>query len=176
MKTDLGDLYLWLANGLRAGLNLPQAFELAAGEMEPPLGTKLKGVLERMERGLSLEESLLLAEKEIRHPDFSMLVYSILLLKQAGGNFVAHFEKLEQILRERARVSEKIGLLTAQGRMQGTFLSLMPPALGAALFFLQPGYLSALWETAGGWTVLALIVLMDLGGWLWMHRWAKIAI
>ncbi|MBI4124846.1 MAG: type II secretion protein F, partial [Deltaproteobacteria bacterium] len=39
MKAELNDLYLWLTNGLRAGLNLPQAMALAAREIPPPLGT-----------------------------------------------------------------------------------------------------------------------------------------
>lgn len=176
IQESLIDCVELIANAMRSGLSLSQAFALAGRELSPPLNAEFMRVQERMSLGFSLDEALLESEARIKIPDFSWLVYSMLILKQGGGNFVAHFEKLSQILRERERVSQKISLLTAQGMAQGVLLSLMPLGLGLLLLLTAPQFLSPLWETKPGWFFLFLIFTLDAGGFFWMRKWAKVEV
>ena len=176
IQKQIGDLFSWLGSAMKAGLSFPQGLQTAAEEIPSPLKEELQMILERVKIGKTLEDSLLISERALKLPDFSLMVYSVILLRQVGGNFVSHFENLGTILRERQEVSEKISLLTSQGLMQGAMLGLMPLGLGLGLFFLSPAFLSPLWETAMGWVVLGMIVSLDLGGYLWMRSLAKVKI
>lgn len=174
IEEALPDFFTMLANAMKAGLSFPKALQMAGTEGPSPLREEFQGVLEKVRLGWSLEEALLQKEAALRIPDFSLMVHSVLVLRQIGGNFVPHFEKLSAVLREREKISSKIGLLTAQGMTQGVVVGLMPPALFLALFFLSPEFVAPLWETPPGWLAALLIAALDLGGFFWMLRLAKV--
>lgn len=144
--------------------------------MAPPLGEELKGMVLRVEQGMTLEESLLVMERAMRLKDFSLLVHSIVLLREVGGNFVAHFENLAKILRQRHQVSNKVRLMVAQGLMQGNLLAFLPLILGLGLYFLSSEFFAPFFEHPQGPILLVFVFLLDLGGWLWMRKLAKVKV
>lgn len=176
IEEGLPDGFTLIANAMKSGLSLPQALEIASEELEGELGELFGGVIAKVKLGELLEEVLLRSEKKLGIPDFSLMVHSIIILRKMGGNFVTHFEKLSQIIRERQRVSGKIRLLTTAGMTQGAILSLLPIGLGTALFFLSPEFLAPLWNHWMGWLAVGLVLLLDLGGYLWMRKMARIEI
>lgn len=130
----------------------------------------------KLEQGMMLEEALLVMERDLKLPDFSLMVHSIVLLRQVGGNFVAHFENLAKILQQRNQVSNKVRLMVSQGLMQGNLLALMPLALGLGLYFLSPEFFAPFFEHPSGWPLLVLILFLDFGGWFWMRKLAKVKV
>lgn len=173
---NLPDCFTMIANAMKSGLSLPQALQIASLEGPSPLNEELKSILEKVKLGRSLEEALLAHESQLRLSDFSLMVHSIIILSQIGGNFVLHFENLARILRERQKVTSKIQLLTAQGLSQGVILGLLPVGLGVSIYFLSPDFISPLWETPLGFLTIGFIFILDFGGWLWMKQLAKIEI
>ncbi len=176
IETQFPDFIGWLIQAMKAGLTLPKALELASKEMPRPIREELENILDRVKTGQTLEESLLKSALRLKIPDYSFFVHSVAVLRQIGGNFVEHFEGLARILRERQKVSAKIKTATAQGKVQGNFLALLPFFLGFSLSFLSPDFLAPLWQTPLGWFCAALILLLDIGGWLWVQRWAKVEV
>ena len=74
------------------------------------------------------------------------------------------FETISATIRERIRIRNRVRTLTAQGRMQGVVLSLMPIGIGVALHLLQPNMFGPfLGSSAGVATVAAVAVLLALG-------------
>ncbi len=165
-----------IANAMKAGLPLIQSLQIASREAHPPLAKELQEILEKVSLGRSLDEALLLSEGRLKIPDFSLMVHSIVTLRQIGGNFVVHFENLARILRERERVSAKIRLLTTQGTTQATILGLMPFGLSLILYFLSPEFVSPLFETPLGWLTIFLVLILDGIGFLWINQLSKIEI
>jgi tight adherence protein B len=55
---------------------------------------------------------------------------------------------------------------TAQGRLTGMILTILPVALGIAIYFVNPQMMSILWTTAIGvkllWTAAGMIVVGGL--------------
>lgn len=176
IEERLPDCFTMIANAMKSGLSFPQALEIIAQEIEGPLGAVFQEILSKIKMGESLEEVLLRVEKRLGLPDFSLMVHSIVILRKMGGNFVVHFEKLSQIIRERQKVSGKIRLLTTQGMTQGAILSLLPLGLGLALYFIAPEFLSPLWSHWSGWLCVSLVLLLDAGGYLWMRHMSQIKI
>lgn len=176
IEEELPSSFAMMANAMKAGLSLSQALQTVGEDPGSAFGEEIHGVLERVRLGAGLEDALLASAKKLRIPDYSLMVHSIVLFRAIGGNFVAHFEKLASILRERQRVTEKISLHTAQGLTQGLLLGCMPLALGLGLCFIAPGFLNPLWESPLGLLFSLLILLLDLGGYLWMRKMARVSV
>ena len=170
LEEQLGDGFQWLANAMKAGLSFEQALEMAAQELDAPLNKIFANIVTKIKRGFSLEESLKEESLLLKSSDFTLFVSSVLLLKPLGGNFVLHFENLANILSDRRKISAKVRLYTTQGTTQGIFLALLPLMLGLALYFISPEWISLLWKTLMGLIFLAMIVLFDLLGWLWIQK------
>jgi tight adherence protein B len=73
------------------------------------------------------------------------------------------------VIRERFRLKRQIMVHTAQGRLTGLILTLLPIALGVGIYFVDPGMISILWHRDIGikllWSAAGLIVLGGLVIW-----------
>ncbi|MDP2600316.1 MAG: type II secretion system F family protein [Deltaproteobacteria bacterium] len=176
IEAGLADCFVLIANAMKAGLGLQQALKLAGEEGPWPLNEEFSLVLEKTKLGHTLDEALSDTERKLNIPDFSLMVHSVILLRGIGGNLASHLENLSKILRERQKVTAKVGLLTAQGMTQGVILAVMPFVLGLVLHFLSPDFIAPLFAHPLGWLSLAAVVILDCGGYFWMRHMAKVTI
>jgi tight adherence protein B len=94
-----------------------------------------------------------------------IVVTAILIQKETGGNLAEVLEKAAHVNRERFRLMRQIRVHTAQGRMTGWILTLLPLVLGTGLYFLDPEHMSILWKRPVGLKVLgAASVMTFIGG------------
>ena len=70
--------------------------------------------------------------------DVRMIVTAILIQKESGGNLAEILEKAAHIIRDRFRLKRQIRVHTAQGRMTGWILSILPVVLGLVLYMVNP--------------------------------------
>ncbi|MBI4230799.1 MAG: type II secretion system F family protein, partial [Planctomycetes bacterium] len=89
-----------------------------------------------------------------------LVLTSVLISKEVGGNLSEIFDKIAATIRERHRIEGKIKALTAQGRLQGVVMSLLPVAVGVILKVTRPGYFEPILTTSIGWFFLGAIFLM----------------
>jgi tight adherence protein B len=64
----------------------------------------------------------------------------------------------------------KIDSLTAQGRAQGTFMAMLPLILAVLLSFLEPESMRKLYTTKEGLIVLAIMVVMQILGYIFIRK------
>ena len=55
-------------------------------------------------------------------------------------------DKVGYVIRERFRLKRQVRVHTAQGRITGWILSLLPMILGLGLYFINPDNMSLLWK------------------------------
>jgi tight adherence protein B len=72
--------------------------------------------------------------------DLAMVVTSININQQVGGNLAEILETVAETVRERVRIKREIQVLTAQQNISGYVLTFLPIALGAILLILNPTY------------------------------------
>ena len=70
--------------------------------------------------------------------DLTLVTTAILISRKTGGNVTEIFDKISDTIRGRMKIERKVKTLTAQGRMQGILVSLMPLLLGIAMVILKP--------------------------------------
>jgi tight adherence protein B len=97
--------------------------------------------------------------------DMKIVCTAILIQKESGGNLAEVLEKTSHVIRERFRLKRQIMTHTAQGRLTGLILTLLPVVLGVLLYFLNPKSMSLLWTREIGIKLLyASAALIVIGG------------
>jgi len=154
-----------MSNAMRSGLNVPQALQLVADELGNPISQEFTLVLSQNKLGVSLEEAMSNLSVRMPHDDVEMFTTSVNILKETGGNLAETFESISYTIRERIKVESKIQAMTAQGVMQGVIVVLMPFALGAILYTIDPERIGPMFTTIPGWVLLTIMMtLQAIGG------------
>jgi tight adherence protein B len=163
-----------MSNGLKSGLSVPQAIGLVVQEMPDPVRQEFNLVLGENKLGVPLEEALNSMAKRMRADDVEMLVTSINILKETGGNLAESFDTIATTIRERIKVEKKIQVLTASGLYQGMFVMAMPPILGVVFYTTDPEFMSPLFTTALGWTLVTAVLALEVVAFFVIMRIIKI--
>ena len=153
-----------MARGLRAGHALTAVLEMVGNEIADPIATEFRRLHEEHQLGLSLRDATLNMVSRVPRDDVRFLATAILLQKETGGNLAVILDKTAAVARERARLRGQLRIYTAQGRITGWILCLMP--------FIMFGLLSLVnWKTEkilftddlGRTAVYAGLVFMVIG-------------
>jgi tight adherence protein B len=139
-----------MVSALRAGHSLIAAMGLVGRECSDPIGAEFKACFEEQNFGLELKSSLDNLTNRVPLQDLRIVSTAILIQKESGGNLAEVLDKTAHVIRERFRLKRKIATHTAQGRLSGLILSLLPVVTGMALFAVNPKMMSILWTTAIG--------------------------
>lgn len=164
---QLVDTLRLMSNGLKAGLSLQQALELAVRETKPPIADELTRVVKEIHLGRLMDDALQRFAERVPLEDVRIVVDSILTLRETGGNLSETFDVVATTIVERKKVSGKIAAMTAQGMTQGFIMCLMPIGMLVLFGLIDPNYTAPLFETVLGWLILALVAFLDLMG-LWL--------
>ena len=146
---QLPDLLTLLVGSLRAGYGLSQAIELVAREVPAPASKEFARVVRAMGLGLPLQRALEGMAERIDSDDLDLVVTAINVQYEMGGNLSTVLETISETIRERVRVLREVHVLTAQQRLTGTILAMLPIGLAMIMSFIRPGYFDPFFEP--GW-------------------------
>lgn len=156
-----------LANGLRAGLSVPQSLGMVVDELPPPLSQEFNMILQQNRIGVPLDECFEGLTKRMPTEDNDMFVASVNILRETGGNLAETFDTIVDVIRERVRLQQKIDTYVAQGMFQGYTIFAMPWLLGAVYTISDPASMMPLFTQPIGIIMLILAVGLDFVG-LWV--------
>ena len=165
-----------MVSALRAGHSLISALESVAKEMPDPIGTEFRKCFDEQTFGLEMRESMLNLAERIPIHDVHIVITAILIQKESGGNLAEILDKVAYIIRERFRLKKQVQVHTAQGRLTGWILSLLPVVLGFALYMVNPEHMSILWENPVGLKLIYAAAIMTLIGALIIRKIVNIRI
>ncbi len=156
-----------MGRALRAGHAVTAAIEMVAREIPDPVGMEFRRVFEEQNFGLPLREALLHLAKRVPVADLQFLVTAMLVQKETGGNLAEVLDKAGAVIRERSRLLGQLRIYTAQGRMTGWILGLLPFIVFALMNVLNPGYAKIMLEDPMGRKAIWLgLGLMSIGVYL----------
>jgi tight adherence protein B len=152
-----------MVSALRAGHSLIAAMGSVARECSDPVGCEFKACFEEQNYGLELKAAMDNLIKRVPLQDLRIFATAVMIQKESGGNLAEVLDKTSHVIRERFRLKRQVGVHTAQGRMTGWVLTLLPIVLGIALYFVNPVMMSVLWTNPMGikllWTAGGMIVV-----------------
>lgn len=166
-------LNLWV-NALRSGYSVLQGMEAIATELPAPVSREFERVVQEVRLGLSLEQGLANMLRRMPSEDLDLVITAVNIQREVGGNLAEILDIISYTIRERVRIKGEIRTLTAQGRMTGWIISLLPVGLAGMLYSINPEYGGQLIVKEApfilpgilpcGWLVLGIGGLMILFG------------
>jgi tight adherence protein B len=160
-----------MTSALRVGHSFNAAVGLVARECVDPIGGEFKKCFD--EQNFGLEARIALENLTTRVPlqDLKIVVTAILIQRESGGNLAEVLEKTAYVIRQRFRLKKQVMVHTAQGRLTGWILTILPIALGFALYMMNPDMMSLLWKreigvkllfAAGGMLVVGTLIIQKI--------------
>jgi tight adherence protein B len=173
-ENQLPDTLQLLSMSVRGGFSLLQALQMLASEADEPSRSEFSRLVQEIALGSSLESAIRGLYRRVPTEDVDLLVTAVILQIQSGGNLSHLLDVIAQTMRERRLVEQEIRAMTAQQRVSGILLSLLPPGLVLVLFALAPGYIGPLFTV--GWVLVVPIgtAIWTLLGFYLMMRMSKV--
>jgi len=166
---QLPDVLDLLTGALRAGYGLAQAMQLLARELPPPASVEFARVVRMTNLGASFPAALEALGERIGTDDVNLVVTTITVQYQIGGNLADTLDSVGETVRDRLRIQRQIRVLTAQQRLTGYLLAGLPLVLAFLFSMLRADYFEPF--TRPGLIFLPVsTVLLQLLGFLVMRR------
>ncbi len=159
-----------MSNALKAGFSIQQAFDSVVDEGENPIAQEFAMFLQQLRVGMTFEDALADMDRRMGSEDLTLMIQSIEISRQTGGNLTEVFDRISETIRERRRIEGKIKALTSQGRIQGRVVSAMPFVLGVAMYFIDQEMMMTFFRSTAGMIVLGIVVLLEILGAFFINR------
>lgn len=169
-EQGLPDALDLMVGALRVGHSFSAALGLITRECADPIGCEFRICYDEQNFGLELRTALESLLIRVPLQDLRIVVTAILIQKESGGNLAEVLEKTAYVIRQRFRLKRQIMVHTAQGRLTGWILTLLPIALGVGLYIVNPETMSLLWRRPIGIKLLYAAVGMLVTGTLIIQK------
>ena len=153
-----------MVRALRAGHAFASGMKLASEEFGDPLGPEFEETLDEINFGVSVSDALKNLAHRMDSPDVRFFVVSVILQRQTGGNLAEIIEGLAYLIRERFKFRGKVRTLSAEGKLSGTILVIIPFVLFGCISIINPKYASTLIYDPTGRLILGLSGCMMIVG------------
>jgi tight adherence protein B len=159
-----------MSNGIRSGLSITQSMERVVESMPNPISQEFEFALSKVRLGVSIEEALNDLAIRIPEPDVQMFVMAINILKETGGDLASTFTTITETIRERQKLHQKIDALTAQGKMQGIIMAIIPFVLLVVFSVVDPNFVGPLFSTTLGRIFILIMLALQITGGIFIRK------
>ncbi len=163
-----------IKSSLEAGHSLQRALQVLVSEFADPLGSEFRTVLEQNRIGLPLPRALEDMLKRVPEDDLRLLIVAVRVQTEVGSSLAQIVGRLSEIVRTRQRLKMQIRALTAQSRMGGMVVGLLPIIVLCLFSLIQPGYTNQLFHDPTGQKILKFAVGSDVLAILTIRRLLRI--
>jgi len=159
-----------LTGALRAGLALNAAIQVVAEEAPDPVGKEFRVLFEENRLGLDMKHAVKMMAERVDSTEARLFATALILQRETGGNLAEVLDGTAAVIRDRFRILRDVRTMTAQARMSGAILTLLPLALAGVIMVLAPDYLRGLATDPVGKYLIPVAALMQVIGFLIMRR------
>jgi tight adherence protein B len=129
-----------IVRGVKVGHPFSTAISLVAKEMQDPIGTEFGMTSDEITFGLELNTAMENLSRRVGQEDLLFFMTAINIQSKTGGNLGEVLERLSRLIRQRSKIRLKIRALTAEGRLSGIFLTVVPFVIFGAINVLAPSF------------------------------------
>lgn len=163
-NAQIGDALVIMANSMRSGFSFLQAMDMVRKELPSPISKDFGAALQEMNWGTSTEEALLNMAAKSNSEDLELVITAVMIQRQVGGNLAEVLDTIASTIRERVRIKGEIKTLTAQGRISGLIIGLLPVFLTGVIYLISPEYIGVLFTNKIGLLLLFVAVFSQVLG------------
>jgi tight adherence protein B len=173
LTAQLPDALDMLVRSLRAGHPVSTGIGMIADEMPDPIGGEFGTVYDEMSYGLDLRQALEKMGDRLNNYVIDYLVVAMRVQYGTGGNLAEILASLSDVLRERLQLRGKVKALSAESRLSGKILSILPIAVVLLLVYMNPHYYDDAWTSVTLASILAGAGALLLMGILLLRRFVN---
>jgi tight adherence protein B len=172
---QLADTVGAIASAVRAGMSVPQALAYAADEVDEPLSLDLRALVDDLGVGVPLGHAIPAWCERIGSDDARLLGSALDLHRRSGGDLPLVLDQVAGTIRERIAAAREIRALTAQARLSGLILGLLPVGFFAFLWLTSRRDIEGALSTPTGLISVGLGLVMEGFAFLWIRKLLEIA-
>ena len=172
---QLADAIGALTAAVRAGMSVPQAIAYAAREAEPPIAEELGHVAADLEVGVPLSDAVAAWSERMGSEDARLVVGALDLHRRSGGDLPAVLDQVTATIRERVAVGREVRALTAQARLSGWILGVLPIGFFAFLWLTSRRDIEGALGTPAGIVSVSIGLALEVGAFLWIRSLLEVA-
>ena len=131
-------------------------------------------LLKEMSLGISIQSALNNMLTRIDSDDLKLVINAILIQKDIGGNLSEILDNISITIRERQKIQNELKTLTAQGRLSGIIIVLMPVFLGVIIYLFNKEYMLLLFTTNVGIGLIVTAVFSQMMGIILINKIVKV--
>lgn len=161
INLQLGDTMAILSNAMKAGHSFFQAVDSVSHEMAGPIADEFAKLQKEISLGVNTETALENMVNRVGSDDLELMVTAVLIQRQIGGNLSEILDNISGTIRQRIRAKGEIKTLTAQGRMSGWIISLLPFILAGIVSALSPQQMVTLVTDPLGIVMIVIALVME---------------
>lgn len=174
LNDQLNDAIVLISNSLKAGYSFFQAVDIVSKEMTGPIAEEFSLLQKEVNFGTTTENALENLVNRVSSDDLELVVTAVMIQRQVGGNLAEVLDNISSTIRERISIKGEVRTVTAQGRISGLIISILPPGLVFILFLINREHISVLFTDPLGLAILGFSVLMELMGIYFISKIVKI--
>lgn len=159
-----------IASAMRAGQTFVGAMRAVLDDAPQPSKRELTRAVTDEQLGIPLADALNQVTVRMKSEDFQHIAIVAALQRETGGNTAEVVDLVSSTVRERIEIRRMVRSLTAQGRLSGSVLSLLPVGMLMLISLLNPAYVHPLFHTTMGLIALGIGVGLVVSGSLVMRR------
>lgn len=167
---QLADAVAAMASALRAGQSVSQAIAFAETESARPLRTSLETMNRALDLGEPLDQALDGWSGEVDTDDSRLVAGVLQLHRRSGGDLPSVLDQVAGTLRERQAANREVRALTAQARLSGVILGILPVGFFAFLLLTSRDQIEGAFRTPAGIAALSVGVLLEAGAFAWIRK------
>ena len=176
IELQLPDALDLMGRALRAGHAFPTTLQMAGDELNDPLAAEIRIASDEISFGISLSDAMLNLAKRVPSTDLRYFVIAVLIQRETGGNLTELLSNISAIIRDRTKLLGQIKVLSAEGKMSGWVLGLLPFGAAAMMQLTSPEFLKVLYTDPDGINLLIGAAVMMLIGAITMRNIATIRV
>lgn len=170
VSAEVPTLAAGLADALGAGGSLRTALIDVAPSIDGPCGVELRRVQVDLELGSSPAVALRALAERIGSEPIAALVGAALSQQRSGGDLAGLLRRHGEAERGRQRALAAARSATAQARLSGGIVAVLPLAVGLLIELVSPGFVAAMVADPIAVTLLLVAAGLQLGGYLVIQR------
>jgi len=149
-----------LANGIKAGLGLPQALEGLMKEAPEPLYSVISSAISAYKLRRTLAEAMFDVQRKTQSKNFGLVVEALVICEERGGPLPQILIRIAAGLSELRRLREKIRTSTSGPRLSIRVMLVTPIFMLLVLWGADPQSIEILFNTAFGWAILSIVIAL----------------
>ncbi|MGE0199519.1 MAG: type II secretion system F family protein [Candidatus Melainabacteria bacterium] len=160
-NAQFADVLDAMTNGFKTGYGFSRAVQMIADNFSDPWGTEFGKMAAELNLGLTQEEALFNLARRVPSADVDLFVTGMIIQKETGGNMTELLGILSKTCRDRFKLIQKVGAISAQGKLSAGIICCVPFLLASLMFMFLPEPTFKFYTNPIG-----IVIMLAVGTWM----------